>query len=205
MEKLLGLRFGGRDLLYDEARISACSLASRVALRHLVDNYPVTFGQVVFPYADMLSLSGKTGTESTQIFGTHLILRGVEEEFVAAALSEGLAAAAESGWQPDVVVHHFYTMDGCAAAEEIAAFLACHCEGQTVGDFAGMLGGFVPHWRIREAAKAFASFSEMAYRITKGGVCGLAGGTLALRGGLFPECVEKVRDVCFQKTGSETE
>lgn len=204
MERLLGLRFGGGDLVYDGEHIAICSLASRVMLWHLMDNCPVTFSQLLYPYADALSLSGKNGTESTQIFGTHLILRGVEEVSVAAALADGLAAAAERGWEPDVIVHHFYMADGCAAAAEIAAFLACRCEGETVGDFGGMLGGFVPHWRIREAAKVFASFSEMTYRLTKGGVYGLAGGKLLLHDGLPTACIEKVRTVCFQKTASET-
>ena len=203
MENLLGLRFFGADVVYDGQKIEICSLASRVALRYLADHYPVTLNQMVFPYADRLSLSGKPGSESTQLFGTHLILRNVAEEAVAEALSEGLSAtaAANGDWQPDVVVHHFGMSDGCAAAEEIAAFLECSCDGTTVGDFAGMLGGFLPHWRIREAAKEFASFSEMAYRVTKGGVYGLAGGALLLHDGLASDVIDRVRDVCWQKTG----
>lgn len=200
MEKILGLRFGGSDFGYNEQNIKICSAVSQNMLQYLIDNYPVTFNQILYPYADMLSLSCKNGSESTQIFGTHLILRGVEEEFVAEVLFHGLQSAAEHEWQPDVIVHHFGTVDGCAAAEEIAAFLQCDCTVLTVGDFAQMLGGFVPHWRIREAAKAFASFSEMSYRVSKGAICGLAGGRLALREDIEPIVTEKLRSICYQKT-----
>lgn len=201
MEQILGVRFGGHDFVYDEQQIAACSLISCGVLRYLVDNYPVTLNQILFPYADMLSLSGKNGSESTQIFGTHMILRGVEEDFVAAALFDGLSSAAEHDRQPDVIVHHFSTVGGCAAAEEIAAFLKCDGIVPTVGDFAQMLGGFVSHWRIREAAKAFASFSEMSYRVSKGAIVGLAGGRLTLRENVAPTVMGKLQSICYQKTG----
>lgn len=197
----MGLRWGGLDFVYDEQHITTCSLISRGVFRYLIDNYPVTLNQILFPYADMLSLSGNRGSESTQIFGTHLILRGVEEAFVAEALFHGLQSVAEHEWQPDVIVHHFGRVDGCVAAEEMAAFLQCNSTVPTVGDFAKMLGGFVPDWGIREAAKAFASFSEMSYRVSKGAICGLAGGCLALREDIDPTVTQKLRDICYQKTG----
>ena len=41
----------------------------------------------------------------------------------------------------------------------------------------------------------------MAYRVTKGGVYGLAGGALLLHDGLASDVIDRVRDVCWQKTG----
>lgn len=201
MERIIGIKFGSGEFVYDEQHIEICSVISRSVFQYLIDNCPVTFNQILYPYADMLSLSYQRGTESTKIFGTHMILRGIEEDFVASALFHGLEAVTDNDWQPDVTVHHFWLNDGCAAAEEIAAFLECGCDVPTVGDFAKMLSGFVAHWRIREAAKVFASFSEMSYRVSKGAVCGLAGGRLALRWDIEPHIIEKLNNICFQKTG----
>lgn len=201
----MGLKFGGDGFVGTEQNIAMCSAISRGVFRYLINNCPVTFHQILYPYADMLSLSCNPGTESTRIFGTHMILGGIEEDFVAAALFDGFASVADNGRQPDVTVHHFRLNDGCPTVEEIAAFLECDSDVPTVGDFAKMLGGFVSHWHIREAAKVFASFSEMSYRVSTGAVCGLAGGQLALRRDIDPNVMEEIRQICFQKTGITVE
>lgn len=202
MEEIIGIKLGGNDFEYTEHNIYMCSSISRYMLKYIIDNYPLTFNQILYPYADMLSLSGKVGTESTQIFGTHIILRNVCGDIVSSLLEYCVKSAIDMTngvIQPGTV--QFSLSEGCVAAEDIAEFLKCECSVQTVGDFGKMLNGFVPHWRIREAAKAFASFSEMSYRISNGAVCGLSGGRLALRDSFNMCRVDEIKKVCFQKTG----
>ena len=93
----------------------------------------------------------------------------------------------------------FSLTEGSVAAEEINDFLKDENQLTTVGDYGITLSGFVPHWRIREASKTFGSFSEMAYRRSKGAVCGLSGGKLVLKSGC--DCVEDLTEIFFQKTG----
>lgn len=207
MERITGICLSGGETACSREGLAACSVVARGMLRYLVESCAVTYAQVLFPYADALSLSGAKGTESTRLFGTHLLLRNVNGEHIRAAFQAGMAFAASEGFAPERAGIRrcegtaFPLIEGCAAAENIAAFLRCECDAPTVGNFAAMMGGFVPHWRVREAAKEFASFSEMAWRVSKGGVCGLAGGRLVLRGDGQDETAEKLRDICFRKTG----
>ncbi len=208
MESIIGIKFGRNGSAYTEHNIAACSLVSRGMFKFMIDKRPTTFSQILYPYADMLSLCGESGTESTQIFGTHMILHNIGNDIVAAALEYGMDFAVQNGLASDTAgdilplqIIGFTPSDGYVAAEDIAEFLQCGCDAQTVGNFSEMLSGFIPHWRIREAAKVFASFSEMSYRVSKGLICGLSGGKLALYGETDAQTLNEIKKICFRKTG----
>ncbi len=182
-----------------ERAIQRCSELSAVFFSALVQRHNITYNQILYPYADALSLCGNPGTMSTRIFGTHILLRGVEVQVITNVMEEILSSGGlgNSALSYDVVEFRLY--DGAALACDMAEFL-CGEEGlRSVGDFGGMLGGFVAHWRIRECARVFASFSEMAYRRAKGAVCGLYGGRLVLSSEC--DCAEALSEIFTQKTG----
>lgn len=210
-ETVIGIRWGN-GCPCREVDVALCSHASWQLLRGLTRLYPVTYSQILFPYADALSLSDRKGTESTRIFGTHLLLRGIGEETGKALLAEGRAFlegtgyAAQSGLSRRLApqLTELPLTDGRVCADDVAVFLAAECGGlYAVGNFADMLSGFVPHWRIREAARMYASFTEIAFRQTGGALSGLCGGRVVLRGSgadrdaLLP----LLRETYFQKTG----
>ena len=86
-------------------------------------------------------------------------------------------------------------------SSDAAEFLdaGAECALPSVGSFSEMLSGFVPHWRIRECARIFASFSEMSYRRAKGEIVGLLGGRLILTPQC--DCPEALSVIFTQKTG----
>ena len=190
MEAVTGIRFTVEPTAES---ISRCSELSGCFLSALVRNHPVTFNQILYPYADALSLSGRPGTESTRIFGTHLLLHNVE---CAAALAESLPCGG-----PDWELVELPVCDGAVMSSDVAEFLraGAECSLPSVGNFPEMLGGFVSHWRIRECARLFASFSEMSYRRAGGEIVGLLGGRLILTPQC--DCQEVLSAIFTQKTG----
>ncbi|MDD6396180.1 MAG: hypothetical protein PUB37_08410 [Firmicutes bacterium] len=205
MKKIIGIKF---NIACTPQNIAVCSEISAECCRCLMQNYPVTYSQILYPYADALSLSGRKGTEGTRIFGTHAIFRGVDIDVMNEAVGFGVKSAAEKfALDPAEVKEkfpaeftEFSLTDGSVPAVQLHEFL--YAEGgefAAVGDFGRMLSGFMPHWRIREAARVFASFSEMSYRKSGGRVFGLAGGKLAVS----RECenIAALEDIFRQKTG----
>ena len=193
MERILGIRFIAEPTAEN---ISRCSAYSARFFSVLVKDQQITYNQILYPYADALSLSGRTGTESTRVFGTHILLRNVDSSRASAVLAECLPS--EARWE----LEELPVSDGAAMSQDIAAFLqtSADCELPFVGEFSAMLGGFVTHWRIRECARVFASFTEMSYRRAKGELIGLHGGRLLLT----PECdcPEALAGIFTQKTGA---
>lgn len=205
MEKVIGMKF---NIEYTPQNIALCSAISAGCCRCLMQNYPVTYSQILYPYADALSLSGKKGAEGTQIFGTHAIFRGIDSDALKNSVKCGIKSVngkfeldeAEIEEKFTVEFIEFNLIDGNVTATHIREFLKSECsEIVTVGDFGAMLSGFTTHWRIREAARIFASFAEMAYRKSGGIVCGLVGGKLVLDGKC--DCMNELEDIFFQKTG----
>jgi hypothetical protein len=195
MESIIGIRF---VTTLTEENIILCSELSARLLSDLTGKGCV-FGQILYPYADTLSLSGNPGAKSTRIFGTHLLLRNISPEAVAASLDSLAGGMAEE--IPPMESIAFPLTEGSARAGDIAAFLDTPDELPSVGDFGGMLSGYVRHWRIRECARIFASFSEMAYRAGRGGAIGLQGGRLILKSSFPPEQLPAIRDIFTLKTG----
>lgn len=191
METITGVRFVCQPTA---AEITRCSELSARFLTVLTGEHRVTFNQILYPYADALSLSGKPGTESTRIFGTHMLLRGIPPRLIESVLNELLP-------EDDLryTVTPFAMYDGAAKASDVAAFLRCESTLPGAGEFGNMLSGYVTHWRIRECARVYASFSEMAYRRAKGAISGLLGGRLILSGEC--DCREAVAAIFTQKTG----
>ena len=209
-ETIIGIQWGGgAHNEYSESEVALCSFASWRMLHCLMD-FPVTYSQVLFPYADALSLSEKKGTESTRVFGTHLLLRNVSEEAVEKMLDSGREFLSELCYDSETdfpqrlapQVTAFSLNEGSVCADDLAAFLQGECgEWQTVGDFSKMLSGFVPHWRIREAARVYASFTEIAYRQSRGAIAGLCGGRAVLRDGCGDALKDELEKLFYQKTG----
>ena len=195
MESIIGIRF---DTALTEEKIALCSELSARLFADLTGKGRV-FGQILYPYADTLSLSGRPGTQSTRIFGTHMLLRNIPPEAVASSL-ESLAVGFPEGIPP-IASMSFSLTEGSARAGDIAAFLDTPDELPSVGDFGAMLSGYVRHWRIRECARIFASFSEMAYRASRGEAIGLQGGRLILKTAFPPEQLPPIRDIFTLKTG----
>ena len=198
MEEIIGLRLIAAPT---EDNLSFCSRLSAKVMSELVKRRNVLFNQILFPYADALSLSGKPGTQSTRIFGTHMLLRNVTRKLVEEVIQncfteEGLILP------PEYEIVEFNLTDGAAKAADLAGFLnkGEECSLPGAGNFAGMMSGYLPHWRIRERARVFASFSEMAYRIARGEISGLYGGRLILT----PQCRcwDAIESVFVQKTGA---
>lgn len=205
MENIIGIKF---NVASTPQNIAVCSEISAECCRCLMQNYPVTYSQILYPYADALSLSGKKGTEGTRIFGTHAIFNGIHTDALANAVEFGIKSAAEKfGLDESELKEKFPTeiteftlTDGSVPAGQLHEFLLAENSGfAAVGDFGKMLSGFMPHWKIREAARVFASFSEMSYRKSGGRVYGLAGGKLAVS----EECTDiaALEDIFHQKTG----
>lgn len=205
MENIIRIKF---NIAYTPQNIAVCSEISAECCRCLMQDYPVTYSQILYPYADALSLSGKKGTEGTRIFGTHAIFRGINADSLINAVEFGIKSAAEKFGLDEAEVKEkfpaeiteFMLTDGSVSAGQIHEFLRAESgEFAAVGDFGKMLSGFMPHWKIREAARVFASFSEMSYRKSGGRVYGLAGGKLAVSG----ECddIAALEDIFRQKTG----
>ena len=194
MESITGIRFTAEPTA---EVIKECSCLSAAYLRYLTETRAAVYNQILYPYADTLSLSGMPGAESTRIFGTHMLLRGIGAAEAEAAAAEVLPSEA-----PPREYRAFTLTDGAAKSADIAAFLREGAESglPSVGDFSEMLGGYVTHWRIRECARVYASFSEMAYRRAKGEIIGLCGGRLILT----PECDcrEALSSILTQKTGT---
>ena len=192
MEKITGIRFITEPT---PENISLCSEYSIRFFSGLMKEHGVIFNQILYPYADALSLSGKPGTESTWVFGTHILIRNVEGGAASSILEE--IKPCQAGWE----LEELPVIDGEAMSRDIAEFLGAdeECQLPAVGEFSRMLGGFVPHWRVREAARLFASFTEMSYRRSKGELVGLLGGRLILT----PECdcSEALSSIFTQKTG----
>lgn len=204
MENIIGIKF---NVKCTPQNIEICSEISVCCCRCLMQDYPVTYSQILYPYADALSLSNKKGTEGTRIFGTHMIFRGVDREILESAIEFGVRYAADKFNIENELKENFISefvqfdlIDGNAAASEIHQFLSLEsCETVTVGNFGLMLSGFLPHWRIRESSRIFASFAEMSYRKSNGKVCGLAGGSLALSEEC--DCMDELINIFHQKTG----
>lgn len=205
MENIIGIKF---NIACTPQNIAVCSEISAECCRCLMQNYPVTYSQILYPYADALSLSGRKGTEGTRIFGTHAIFRCINANALSEAVGFGVKSAAEKFALEQAEVKEkfptefteFSLTDGSVSAGQLHEFL--HADGEefaAVGDFGRMLSGFMTHWRIREAARVFASFSEMSYRQSGGRVYGLAGGKLAVS----RECedIAALEEIFRQKTG----
>ena len=204
MENIIGIKFRTECI---SRNVPLCSLASVECFRCLMRDYPVTYSQILYPYADALSLSNVKGTEGTRLFGTHALFHGIEPEVLKCAAEYGIKSATEqlqlnSGDITDdffVDIVEFELIDGNVAAGDIREFLKCPSDMVTAGDFGAMLSGFMPHWKLREAARVFASFVEMAYRKSGGAACGLLGGKLAINGDCG--CLDEINDIFYQKTG----
>lgn len=193
MESITGIRFIVRP---ETENIKKCAELSAAFFRALVNERQLPYNRILYPYADALSLSGRPGTESTRIFGTHILLRGVTAELA--------QSVTESCLPPDAPAREyreFPMYDGAAMSSDLAQFLQTPAESAlpSVGSFAQMLGGYVTHWRIRECARVFASFSEMAYRRAKGEIAGLQGGSLILTPSC--DCRQDLLHILTQKTG----
>ena len=176
MESVIGIRL---VIPPTEEGTTFCSGLTAKVLRVLIAEKNVLYQQILYPYADALSLSGRRGTESTGIFGTHTLLRNID----GAAVEEAIARVRETEGclTPPCEITSFTLTDGSVKSSDVAAFLRCNAGTLAgAGDFSAMLSGYLPHWRIRECARVFASFSEMAYRAAGGCVCGLLGGRLIL-------------------------
>ena len=78
-ERMTGLRFAVQPT---RENIAQCSELSAKLLRELVERHKITYNQILYPYADALLLSGAAGTQSTRIFGTHILLRNVPDEII---------------------------------------------------------------------------------------------------------------------------
>ena len=198
-ESITGLRFIAEPT---QENVAQCSEQSARLLRTLVERHNITYNQILYPYADALSLSGVAGTQSTRIFGTHILLRNVPKELIDNVMHECFTEE-----KSQIPVFHreiveFPLTDGMVKSSDIAEFLGVKQELPLpwAGEFAGMLGGWLPHWRIRECARYFASFSEMSYRRAKGEIVGLYGGRLILT----PECncPDDLAAIFTQKTGA---
>lgn len=194
MEQIIGIRLIAEPTGEQTAR---CSEISSLIMKTLMAKHKITYNQILYPYADALSLSGKPGTESTRVFGTHMLLRNVPEEWLTEAL-------AECACDIPCELMQFPLTEGAAMSDDIQAFLqsgeAAGSEANLpqVGEFGRMLSGYVPHWRIRECSRVFASFCEMAYRRAHGKIAGLSGGSLLL----FPFSDPSVVGAIFtEKTG----
>ena len=197
-ERMTGLRFAVQPT---RENIAQCSELSAKLLRELVERHKITYNQILYPYADALSLSGAAGTQSTRIFGTHILLRNVPDEIIENVNPKNLTDDNVQNPLPEYETETLPLTEGAVKSTDIAKFLT---EGKqpefpSAGDFAKLLSGWLPHWRIRECSRIFASFSEMAYRRAKGQVIGLYGGKLILT----PECdcQEALGAIFTQKTG----
>ncbi len=205
MDKIIGIKF---NIANTPQNIAVCSEISAECCRCLMQEHLVTYSQILYPYADALSLSGRKGTEGTRIFGTHAIFHGIDAEILTAAVEFGIKSAAEKFELDEAVLRQdfsaelteFTLTDGSVPAGQLREFLRTEDgEFAAVGDFGKMLSGFMPHWKIREAARVFASFSEMSYRKSGGRVYGLSGGKLAVS----RDCddIAALEDIFSQKTG----
>lgn len=198
-ERITGLRF---SVPPTEENIAICSALSANLLKALVERHHVAYNQLLYPYADALSLSGAPGTQSTRIFGTHLLLRNIPNELLNAVMQQCFTDENAPNTPPEQEIVEFSLTEGAAKSSDVVGFLR---EGETcplpsAGDFGGMLGGYLPHWRIRECARYFASFSEMSYRRAKGEIVGLYGGRLILTRQC--DCPEAIAAIFAQKTGA---
>ena len=193
MESIIGIKFDTESAC---DRIKCCSELSAFFFTQLVKNHKVTYSQILYPYADALSISGNPGAKSTRIFGTHILLRGVDPTVIKSVLDAIMETdACERSYE----LVEFRIYDGAVMAVDIAEFLNVTSSLPGVGEFSAMMGGFVPHWHIRECARVFASFSEMAYRRAKGAICGLEGGRLIVSDEC--DCAEALCEIFTQKTG----
>ena len=197
-ESMIGLRFVAEPT---EENIQRSAELSERLLRTLVKEHNLTYNQILYPYADALSLSGMKGTESTRIFGTHILLRNISAEQLHHVMS--ICFTDEAG-QSIPIPHEIIEIpltEGSAKTADVERFLKAGKPPQlrSVGEFSEMLGGYVRHWRIREAARIYASFSEMSYRRAKGEILGLCGGKLILTNAC--DCPEAVAAIYTQKTG----
>ncbi|MBQ1441646.1 MAG: hypothetical protein IIZ08_06990 [Clostridia bacterium] len=196
MERITGIRYITEPAAEEIKRRSEYSAEF---LNALIKRGQITYNQILYPYADALSLSGGEGTESTRIFGTHILLRNVEESAACEAMGEAMR---ERGAEYELTEFTMY--EGAVMAADVREFLkkgsdkALNC----AGDFGELLTGYARHWRIRECARIYASFCEMAYRRTKGGIAGLCGGKLIILTG--EEGLREAAEIYVQKTG-ETE
>ena len=193
MESIIGIRFIVQPT---PENIVGCSECSAGFFSRLVKEHRVTFNRILYPYGDALSLSGKPGTESTRVFGTHILLRNVTCSLASTALTECLPAGAR--WE----LVEFPLTDGAVLSRDVAEFLSAggECRLPAAGEFSLMFGGYVAHWRIRECARVFASFTEMSYRRAKGELVGLLGGRLILTEEC--DCAEALSAIFTQKTGA---
>ena len=192
-EDVIGIRFTAEPTAEN---IAHCSELSAAFFAALVERHCVTYHQILYPYADALSLSGRPDTRSTRIFGTHMLLRRIDRAQAESVMKECFP---NGGTQYEITEIPLY--EGAAMSAEIAQFLRVQkeCLLPSAGEFADMLGGYVAHWRIRESARVFASFSEMAYRRAKGEICGLYGGRLILTPAC--DCAEAIQKIFTRKTG----
>lgn len=198
-ERITGVRFTAPPT---QENIMKCSELSAAFLRTLVEEQAITYNQILYPYADALSLSGAPGTESTRIFGTHMLLRNVTSEQINAVMQECFTAKNMATSDQFEAINIPLT-ESTAKSSDVVSFLAAEeeCALPTVGDFTKMLAGWLPHWRIRENSRIFASFSEMAYRVSKCQVIGLYGGKLILTHQC--DCSEALSAIFTQKTGAD--
>ncbi len=205
MESIIGIKF---NISHTPQNIKVCSEISAECCSYLMRNCPITYSQILYPYADALSLSGKKGAEGTRIFGTHAIFHGIHADELNVAVEFGIKFVSEKlEIDEDVLaasfsaeITEFMLTDSSVSAEQLHEFLHTESGELTlVGDFGKMMSGFMPHWRIREAARVFASFSEMSYRKSGCKVYGLAGGKLVVDN----ECanIAALEDIFHQKTG----
>lgn len=198
MERITGLRITAAA---SPEQIRVSGELSRKIMERLIKQYSFTYNQILYPYADALSLSGAEGTESTRIFGTHMLLRNVAPEEIKDVMQQCFTEE-KSQMQPiDSEIVTFSLTEGAVSSTEIAGFLSEEkaIDLMWVGDFSKMLSGWLPHWRIRECARVYASFSEMSYRRAKGEIVGLYGGRLILTDRC--DCREALSEIFTQKTG----
>ena len=197
-DRIIGIRFTAPPT---QENVIRCSELSAAFLNALVKRCNITYNQILYPYADALSLSGAEGTESTRIFGTHILLRNIQDEAIETVMQQCFTAENQPVTDKYEALDLPLT-DSAAKSSDIAEFLSAGEEFGLpwVGDFTGMLAGWLPHWRIRESARNFASFSEMAYRRSGRQVIGLYGGKLILTPQC--DCPEALSEIFTQKTGA---
>lgn len=179
-QNIIGLRLEGGSA-------GECSESARRILSSLSVN-GVTYNQMLFPYADSLTLSGGV----PGMFGSHILLWDVDPRLLARCTVRSCGDAVSARARE-------YR---CSARELAGFFEERPCSPpqgyMLAGRFSDMLAGAVSPWAIRGRARVMCSFAEHTARLKGARVGGFCGDRLAVSG--VPE--SEIINIFESKTGS---
>lgn len=182
--------------------LKKCAWLQREMFLFLMKDSPVTYAQILFPYADERSVFTARELEEKPLFGTHAVFCGVEREMLAFA-SDAARKAFFDAFSEEAPTVEIKTISREKSSVERFLGRKVMKGALNSGFFAAAIPSQCEHWQIRDAARRFASFVDIAESKSKGAAVGMLGGRLIME---TEKDFSKTADKLYRmKTGEKSE